>query len=92
MWLPARGLSVIDGRKLGALSSLDAVYARRPEIRIQGLQIERREIETLVAENATKSELNLNLDFAKTKVSGDYMPFRELFSNANPNQTMARGL
>lgn len=91
MWLPAGGLSVIDGRQLGALSGLDAVYARRPEIRIQGLQIERREIETLVAENAAKSELNLNLDFAKTKVSGDYMPFRELFSNTNPNQTWRVG-
>ncbi|MBP0484424.1 TolC family protein [Sagittula salina] len=91
MWLPAGSLSAVDGRRLGALSSLDTVYARRPEIRIQGLQIERREVERLVAENATKSELNLNLDFAKTKVSGDYMPFRELFSNANPNQTWRVG-
>jgi outer membrane protein TolC len=91
MWVPAGGLSTVDGKRLGAISALDTVYARRPEIRIQGLQIERREVERLVAENATKSELNLNLDFAKTKVSGDYMPFRELFSNANPNQTWRVG-
>lgn len=91
IWLPAEGLSEIDGRRLGAKFSLDVVYLRRPEIRIQGLQIERREIETLVADNASTSELNLNLDFAKTKVSGDYMPFRELFSNANPNQTWRVG-
>lgn len=85
MWLPAGGLSLVDGSRLGALSSLDAVFARRPEVRIQGLQIERREIERLVAEDATRSELNLNVDFARTKVSGDYMPFRELFSAGNPN-------
>lgn len=91
IWLPAGGLSALDGRRLGTKSSLDTVYVRRSEIRIQGLQIERREIETLVAENASKSQLNLNLDFAKTKVSGDYMPFRELFSNANPNETWRAG-
>lgn len=85
MWLPAGILSRVDGSRLGERLSLEAVYARRPEVRIQSLQIERREIERLVAENATLSELNLNLDFAKTKVSGDYMPFRELFSSNNPN-------
>lgn len=90
MWLPASRLSAVDGRDFKT-NSLDQVYARRPEIKIQELQIERCEIERLVAENATKPEFNFILDFAKTRLSGDYVPFRDLFTSNNPYENWRAG-
>lgn len=82
-FVPADGLTAGGGAAF-ALDDLDKIMARRPEVQVQALEIEKREVETILAENATRPELNLNVDVAKTRLEAKYVPFRSLFGAQNP--------
>lgn len=92
-WMPSDSLSLVSSKYLSRanLKPLEAVYASRPESRINALRIEREEVRRLVAENQTKPEANLVVDFKKTQLSGDYIPFRDVFNRKNPYQTWRIG-
>ena len=92
-WMPSDPLKLVSAKHLSrsALPGLDQAYARRPESRINALRIEREEVLRLVAENQTKPEANLVVDFKKTQLSGEYIPFRNVFTADNPYQTWRIG-
>lgn len=81
-WLPSSNLSVASANRRNI--TLDRALANRPETRINALRIERQEVLSLVAENQTLPEANLVLDFKKTRLSGNYIPFRSIFTSSNP--------
>lgn len=92
-WMPSDSLKLVSSKYTSRsnFAGLETVYGRRPESRINALRIEREEVMRLVAENQTKSEANLVLDYKKTQLSGDYIPFRDVFSANNPYQTWRIG-
>ncbi|OCX64514.1 hypothetical protein BFP70_10765 [Thioclava sp. SK-1] len=92
-WMPSQGLSLLPAKQLSsaALPPLDQVYARRPESRINALRIQREEVMRLVAENQTLPEANLVLDLKKTQLSGETIPFRDVFNADNPYQNWRIG-
>jgi outer membrane protein TolC len=89
-FVPAEGLSAAGGEAF-ALDSLDAIMARRSEVAVQALEIEKTEVQTLLAEDATRAQLNLNLEASKNRLEADYVPFRQLFGANNPYQSWRVG-
>jgi outer membrane protein TolC len=92
-WMPSDSLKLVPSKytSRSSFSGLESVYARRPESRINALRIEREEVMRLVAENQTKAEANLVLDYKKTQLDGNYIPFRDVFRASNPYQTWRIG-
>jgi outer membrane protein TolC len=92
-WMPSDPLKLVASKytSRSKLAPLETVFGRRPESRINSLRIEREEVRRLVAENQTKPEANLVLDYKKTQLSGNYIPFRDVFSANNPYQTWRIG-
>lgn len=92
-WMPSDPLALVPEPYLRAsgLQSLETVYAIRPESRINALKIEREEVSRMVAENQILPEANLVVDLKKTQLSGNYIPFRDVFSSQNPYQTWRVG-
>jgi outer membrane protein TolC len=75
----------------GGFGSVDLSFSRRPEARINSLRVEREELLRLVAENQAKAEANLILDYRKSQLDGEYIPFRDVFSRSNPYDTWRIG-
>lgn len=92
-WMPSETLKLVPSKYISRsnFAGLETVYERRPESRINALRIEREEVMRLVAENQTMPEANLVLDYKKTQLSGNYIPFRDVFSANNPYQTWRIG-
>ncbi len=92
-WMPSDPLQLVSPQYLtrAKFSGLENVYARRPESRINALRIEREEVMTMVAENQTRPEANLVVDYKKTQLSSSYIPFRNVFSSKNPFETWRIG-
>lgn len=92
-WMPSDPLALVPEQYLrsSGLKSLEAVYAIRPESRINALKIEREEVSRMVAENQILPEANLVVDVKKTQLSGSYIPFRNVFSSQNPYQSWRVG-
>jgi hypothetical protein len=92
-WMPSDSLKLVSPKYLSRknIGNLETVFALRPESRINALRIGREEVMRLVAENQTKAEANLVLDYKKTQLSGNNIPFRDVFSGSNPYQTWRVG-
>lgn len=92
-WMPSDTLKLVPSKytSRSSFAGLETVYGRRPESRINSLRIEREEVTRLVAENQTKPEANLVVDYKKTQLSGNYIPFRDVFRAGNPFQTWRIG-
>lgn len=89
-FVPADGLTAAGGERF-AIDDLDAIVARRPEVAVQALEIEKTEVQTILAEDSTRAQLNLNLEASKTRLEADYVPFRQLFGANNPYQSWRVG-
>lgn len=89
-FVPSDGLNAGTNASF-ALDGLDSIVARRPEVAVQALEIEKREVESLLAEDATRAQLNLNVEASKTRLEADYVPFRQLFGAENPYQSWRVG-
>lgn len=92
-WTPRDGLAPVPARYLtrGAYGTLDQSFTRRPEARINALRVEREEVLRLVAENLARPQADVVLDFRKTQLDGDYIPFRDVYSRDNPFETWRIG-
>ena len=92
-WIPSDDLSSPAKKYINfkSLKSFDEAMNLRPETRINALRIEREEVNILIAENQIKPEFNIKLDAKKTLLSDDYVPFREVFGNENPNHSWRVG-
>jgi outer membrane protein TolC len=82
-FVPSESVSTQGGPNF-EVDDVDVIVQRRAEVRVQALEIEKREVEALVAENAAKAELNLVAEYSKSRLEADYVPFRTLFGSQNP--------
>lgn len=92
-WQPSDVLAPVPYRyqKRSSYGSLDQAFANRPEARINALRLEREEVLRMVAENRAKPQADLVLDYRRTQLDGDYIPFRDVFSKSNPYDTWRVG-
>lgn len=82
-FVPSESVSTQGGPNF-EVDDVDIIIQRRAEVRVQALEIEKREVEALVAEDAAKADLKLVAEYSKSRLAADYVPFRVLFGSQNP--------
>lgn len=82
-FVPSEGISTRGGPQF-SLGEVDAIMARRPEVKVQELEIEKTEIASLLAKDAAKANLDLNIELSKSRLEAEYVSFKTLFGSENP--------
>lgn len=82
-FVPSEAINTQGGAKF-ALGEVDSIMARRPEVKVQELEIEKTEIASLLAKDAAKPSLDLNVELSKSRLEAEYVSFKSLFGNENP--------
>lgn len=93
-WLPGDALVEPAARYLRSSVAADkkSAFGRRPEARVNALLIEVEKVNTMVAENQAKPELNLNLEYSRESLGADRLPLRQYLDGSNPFYSMRAGI